>query len=256
MGRAEVELEFVQDRAKIEQMEPCGKLRTTLEKRFQEVHDAFRAEGEERGPRSGLERERQLLVRQTKRQFGNHVAVPFATLLAEVDSWGRLHDVGDWIVDYATGSELLARLQGIKQKQAAKPFARRSRRPLLLPCPRGQTPSGCHWRLQRSRFPVDGGPFVLCLDRGRLRVAHLTHQRRARIVPPHDERVRPLRHAFKELLPTRKPGPNRTRSVKAGCSLGGQCLRQGSRGLVEMPSLSRQPIPPRVRGRPADRLCC
>lgn len=114
MGRAEVELEFVQDTAKTEQMEQCGKLLTTLEKRFQEVHDAFRAEGEERGLQSGLERERQLLVRLTKRKFGDHVGSPFATLLAGIGGSDRLQDVGEWVVHCATDSELLARLRGIE----------------------------------------------------------------------------------------------------------------------------------------------
>ena len=116
VGRSGVDLEFLEDRATMEQMEQSGALRTTLEERFRAVHDVYRAEGEERGLRrdleQGLERERQLLVRQARRKFGTDAAESLAGLLAGIDDPERLQDVGEWIVDCDIGSELLARLQG------------------------------------------------------------------------------------------------------------------------------------------------
>jgi len=120
VGRAGVDLEFLEDRARMEQMEQSGALRTTLEERFRAMHDAFRAEGEERGLEQGLERgleqglerERQLLVRQAGRKFGTHIGEAVAGLLAGIDDPDRLQDVGEWIVDCGLGSELLARIQG------------------------------------------------------------------------------------------------------------------------------------------------
>ena len=116
VGRTGVDLEFLEDRARMEQMEQSGALRTTLEERFRAIHDAFRAEGEERGLEQGLEqgleRERQLLVRLAGRKFGTHVGEAVAGLLAGIDDPDRLQDVGEWIVDCGLGSELLARIQG------------------------------------------------------------------------------------------------------------------------------------------------
>ena len=120
VGRAGVDLEFLEDRAKMEQMEQSGALRTTLEERFRAMHDAFRAEGEERGLEQGLERgleqglerERQLLVRLAGRKFGTYIGEAVAGLLAGIDDPDRLQDVGEWIVDCGLGSELLARIQG------------------------------------------------------------------------------------------------------------------------------------------------
>ena len=120
VARTGVELEFLENRARIEQMEQGGVLRTTLEERFKAMHDAFRGEGKkqglrqglEQGLRQGLEQGRQLLMRQSGRKFGTHVAEAVAGLLAGIDDPDRLHDVGEWIVDCDLGSELLARLQG------------------------------------------------------------------------------------------------------------------------------------------------
>ena len=105
----------------LERIEESGALRTTLEQRFQALRDADIAKGEarglerglEQGLEQGLERERQLLVRQVLRKFGPDVADLAAGLLAGISDPDRLQDVGEWIFDCDTGSELLARLQGI-----------------------------------------------------------------------------------------------------------------------------------------------
>ena len=97
----------------LERIEESGALRTTLEQRFQALRDADIAKGEARGLERGLERQRQLLVRQVGRRFGPDVADLAAGLLAGISDPDRLQDVGEWIFDCDTGSELLVRLQGI-----------------------------------------------------------------------------------------------------------------------------------------------
>ena len=117
VARTGADLDFLEDLTMLERIEESGALRTTLEQRFQALRDADIAKGEarglERGLEQGLERERQLLVRQVLRKFGPDVADLAAGLLAGISDPDRLQDVGEWIVDCDTGSELLARLQEI-----------------------------------------------------------------------------------------------------------------------------------------------
>ena len=79
-----------------------------------EAHAAGRAEGIAQGiaheSAQGIERQRALLCRQAARRFGDETAVPLAALLGGIDDLERLAEVGDWIVDSATGAELLARM--------------------------------------------------------------------------------------------------------------------------------------------------
>ncbi len=118
MLRTGVDLEFLEDTAKMEQMVESGELRTTLEERFQAHFDAFRAEGRQEGLQQGLQqgqeqglrRERQLLVRQAGRKFGTEATASVAGLLAGIDDPDRLQDIGEWIVDCDRGSEFIARL--------------------------------------------------------------------------------------------------------------------------------------------------
>ena len=117
VARTGVDLDTMEDPAMLERIEESGALRTTLEQRFQALRDADIARGEERGLERGLEREmereRQLLVRQVGRKFGPDVADLAAGLLAGISDPDQLLDVGEWIIDCDTGSELLALLQGI-----------------------------------------------------------------------------------------------------------------------------------------------
>ena len=68
-----------------------------------------RVEGMAHGRAEGLERERALLLRQAQRRFGADVAVALSKLIKGVEDPDRLAEVGDWIVDCATGGELLKR---------------------------------------------------------------------------------------------------------------------------------------------------
>ena len=112
----------------MEQMEQVGALRTTLEERFEALHDAIRAEARaegvqqgiqqgiqqaiQRGIQQAIQRQRKLLCRQTERKFGTEAALRVAGLLAGTDDQSRLEDVGEWIIDCKEGSELIARLEG------------------------------------------------------------------------------------------------------------------------------------------------
>ena len=68
-----------------------------------------RVAGMERGRAEGIEWERALLVRQAQRRFGADVAQALSKLVDGVDDPNRLAEVGDLVVDCATGRELLDR---------------------------------------------------------------------------------------------------------------------------------------------------
>ena len=65
----------------------------------------------EQGRAEGVEQERALLRRLTGRTFGADTAGRFPTLLAGIENPERLADVGEWIIDCASGDELIARLE-------------------------------------------------------------------------------------------------------------------------------------------------
>ena len=75
-----------------------------------EARAAGRAEGIAQEAAQGIERQRALLCRQAARRFGDATAVPLAALLGGIDDPEHLAEVGDWIVDCATGAELLDRM--------------------------------------------------------------------------------------------------------------------------------------------------
>ena len=103
--------------AEIDRMHESGELEGYFAERVRAWQDQYRAEGRaegiERGIEQGLERglaaERDLLCRQAARKFGAGTADRLAGLLAHVGDTGRLAQVGDWIIDCATGAELIAR---------------------------------------------------------------------------------------------------------------------------------------------------
>lgn len=80
------------------------------------VQDRVRARQEaerERGRAEGVEQERVLLLRLAERKFGSDTAARVAPLLAGIEEPDRLADVGEWIIDCATGDELITRLRGV-----------------------------------------------------------------------------------------------------------------------------------------------
>ena len=70
------------------------------------------ARGVEQGIEQGIARERALLCRQAARKFDGATAEGLAAVLAEVTDPDRLGRVGDWIIECATASDLLARVRG------------------------------------------------------------------------------------------------------------------------------------------------
>ena len=66
-------------------------------------------QGMARGRAEGIERERALLLRQANRRFGADIAEALSELIKGTDDPNRLMEVGDWVVDCATGRELLDR---------------------------------------------------------------------------------------------------------------------------------------------------
>ena len=75
----------------------------TLEHRMDEWEQEWFRQGRE----AGLAGERSLLRRQAARRFGADTAEALRKLLEEVDDADRLAEIGEMIVDCATGSELL-----------------------------------------------------------------------------------------------------------------------------------------------------
>ena len=64
-----------------------------------------------RGLEQGLEQERVLLSRLTARKFDARTAARLATLLDGIADPERLAEIGEQVIDCATGAELLARVE-------------------------------------------------------------------------------------------------------------------------------------------------
>ena len=67
-------------------------------------------QGIERGIEQGIERQRALLHRLAEHRFGPAAAERLSALLAGVIDADRLAEAGEWIVDCATTSDFLARV--------------------------------------------------------------------------------------------------------------------------------------------------
>ena len=91
-------------------------LEETVREWTREWLEQGRAQGIEQGRAQGIEQARQenreLLCRQAARKFDAGAAEGLAAALARVTDPDRLARVGDWIIECATASELLARVRG------------------------------------------------------------------------------------------------------------------------------------------------
>ena len=67
--------------------------------------------GRQKGLQQGLDFERQLLLRQLRRRFGEAVAASSAPLLAQIAEPAVLEDLGEILLDCADGEAWLARLE-------------------------------------------------------------------------------------------------------------------------------------------------
>ena len=98
--------------------------------------------------------ERALLQRQAARRFGADAGtVPLSAFLEGVDDAGRLAEVGDWIVDCASGAELAERLGGCSQGLAT---ARQAG---------GVSGFGWRWPVQPRMSPQASSSKGCCIDR-------------------------------------------------------------------------------------------
>ena len=79
---------------------------------FKEGFEEGFEEGHKKGLEEGLEQQRALLRVMAKRRFGAATADRLAARLAEVREHDRLMAIGGWLVDCATGTELLDRVEG------------------------------------------------------------------------------------------------------------------------------------------------
>ena len=77
----------------------------------QRSESAFK-QGVERGIGEGLEHERALLLRQAARKFDAETVARLSVLLERIDDPERFADIGEDLMDCATGAELLARAEG------------------------------------------------------------------------------------------------------------------------------------------------
>ena len=107
----------IRDMAQVERLHESGDLEEYFAARVRAWQDEYRAEGRaegiergiERGIEQGLAAERDLLRRLAARKFGVGTGERLAGLLAQMGDTRRLAEVGDWIIDCATGDDLIAR---------------------------------------------------------------------------------------------------------------------------------------------------
>ena len=95
----------------MERAEQADTMSEVVVERLRALRELVRAEGMEQGRAEGMAEERALLRRQAARKFGADTAGKLAVPLAAVDEPERLAVIGEWIIDCATGDELLARLE-------------------------------------------------------------------------------------------------------------------------------------------------
>ena len=136
LGRQGVDCKELLDEERMRSMAKAGKIRSFLDARVQEANSKLKAEGLEKGLEKGLEqgleqglekgleqgleqglekgleRERELLQGQAKRRFGAETADRLAACLAEIREHDRMMAIGSWLVDCASGAELLDRVEG------------------------------------------------------------------------------------------------------------------------------------------------
>ena len=83
-----------------------------LEETVREWTREWLEQGRAQGIEQARQENRELLCRQAARKFDAGAAERLAAALARVSDPDRLARVGDWIIECATASELLARVRG------------------------------------------------------------------------------------------------------------------------------------------------
>ena len=132
MERQGVDCDELKEVETVQNLAKEGKIHTLLDAHIREAKAKLEAEGQKRGLRrglrrglkrgrqeglkrgrqEGLEQHRKQLQVEAKRRFGAATAEQLAACLAKVRDHGRLVAIGGWIVDCASGAELMDRLEG------------------------------------------------------------------------------------------------------------------------------------------------
>ena len=120
MERQGVDCDELKEVETVQNLAKEGKIHTLLDAHIQAAKAKLEAKGQNRGLRrglkrgrqEGLEQQRKLLQSLAKRRFGAATADRLAACLAEVVDHDRLLAIGDWLVDCASGAELMDRLEG------------------------------------------------------------------------------------------------------------------------------------------------
>ena len=95
--------------AEVDRLHESGELEVFFTERALAEQDKYRAEGRA----GGIAAERDLLRRQAVRKFDAGTAERLAGLLSRIDDPERLAEAGDWIIESASGDELIARVGDI-----------------------------------------------------------------------------------------------------------------------------------------------
>ena len=95
--------------AEVDRLHESGELEVFFTERALAEQNKYRAEGRA----EGIAAERDLLRRQAARKFDAGTAERLAGLLARIDDPERLAEAGDWIIECASGDELIARVGDI-----------------------------------------------------------------------------------------------------------------------------------------------
>lgn len=119
VSRAEMDPARPEEATAMERAEQADTMSEVVVERLRALRVLVRAEGREQGHAEGMEQgraegmaeERALLRRQAARKYGAKTAGKLVVPLAAIDEPERLAVIGEWIIDCATGDELLARLE-------------------------------------------------------------------------------------------------------------------------------------------------
>ena len=87
-----------------------------LAEQVREWTEEWVEQGREQGIAQGRAEERALLCRQAERKFDAATARRLAAALEDVADAGRLAEVGDWIIECGTATDLLARVSDERRR--------------------------------------------------------------------------------------------------------------------------------------------
>ena len=84
---------------------------------LQQGREEGREKGREEVREEFLERQRAMLLRQATRKFGVGMAASLEAVLTGIDDPRRLDEIGDRLIDSASGDELLSRVSGSAERR-------------------------------------------------------------------------------------------------------------------------------------------